>query len=137
MRSPKHQLEKTTGSTCRTKSPNWKGCGWIELRPEGDPGKRRNDGNEIMLILPRNIQALACCAGACLQSSFCTWGNFNRRKWGIFNRRKLGNIQPALTIGGARFELVYRRNRGAFAVNLTAAFPTSGWCVSRPEQEDR
>jgi hypothetical protein len=50
-----------------------------------------------MLILPRNIQALACCAGACLQSSFCTWGNFNRRKWGIFNRRKLGNIQPALT----------------------------------------
>ena len=50
-----------------------------------------------MLILPRNIQALACCAGACLQS-FCTWGNFNRRKWGIFNRRKLGNFQPALTI---------------------------------------
>ena len=50
-----------------------------------------------MLILPRNIQALACCAGACLQSSFCTWGNFNRRKWGFFNRRKLGNIQPALT----------------------------------------
>ena len=47
-----------------------------------------------MLILPRNIQALACCAGACLQS-FCTWGNFNRRKWGFFNRRKLGNIQPA------------------------------------------
>ena len=51
-----------------------------------------------MSILPRNIQALACCAGACLQSSFCTWGNFNRRKWGIFNRRKLGNIQPALTV---------------------------------------
>src|SRR5450759_1835161 len=49
-----------------------------------------------MLIPPRNIQALACCAGACLQS-FCTWGNFNRRKWGNFNRRKLGNIQPALT----------------------------------------
>jgi len=49
-----------------------------------------------MLILPRNIQALACCAGACLQS-LCAWGNFNRRKWGIFNRRKLGNIQPALT----------------------------------------
>ena len=49
-----------------------------------------------MLLLPRNIQALACCAGACLQS-FCTWGNFNRRKWGFFNRRKLGNIQPALT----------------------------------------
>ena len=52
-----------------------------------------------MLILPRNIQALACCAGACLQSSFCTWGNFNRQKWGNFNRRKLGNIQPALTQG--------------------------------------
>ena len=50
-----------------------------------------------MLILPRNIQVLACCAGACLQSSFCTWGNFNRRKWGFFNRRKLGNIQLALT----------------------------------------
>ena len=50
-----------------------------------------------MLIPPRNIQALACCAGACLQS-FCTWGNFNRRKWGNFNRRKLGNIQPALTV---------------------------------------
>ena len=49
-----------------------------------------------MLLLPRNIQALACCAGACLQS-FCTWGNFNRRRWGIFNRRKLGNFQPALT----------------------------------------
>jgi hypothetical protein len=31
-----------------------------------------------MLILPRNIQALARCAGACLQSSFWTWGNFNR-----------------------------------------------------------
>ena len=28
-----------------------------------------------MLLLPRTIQALACCAGACLQS-FCTWGNF-------------------------------------------------------------
>ena len=54
-----------------------------------------------MLILPRNIQALACCAGACLQSSFCTWGNFNRRKWGFFNRRKLGNIQPALTLARA------------------------------------
>src|ERR1035437_5125485 len=53
--------------------------------------KRRNEGNEIMLIPPRNIQALACCAGACLQS-FCTWGNFNRRK--------LGNIQPALTGAG-------------------------------------
>jgi hypothetical protein len=51
-----------------------------------------------MLLLPRTIQALACCAGACLQS-FCTWGNFNRRKWGFFNRRKLGNIQLALTIG--------------------------------------
>ena len=51
-----------------------------------------------MPILPRNIQVLACCAGACLQSSFCTWENFNRRKWGNFNRRKLGNIQPALTI---------------------------------------
>jgi hypothetical protein len=50
-----------------------------------------------MLLLPRTIQALACCAGACLQS-FCTWGNFNRRKWGFFNRRKLGNIQPALTV---------------------------------------
>jgi hypothetical protein len=51
-----------------------------------------------MLLLPRNIlSALACCAGACLQS-FCTWGNFNRRYWGIFNRRKLGNIQPALTV---------------------------------------
>src|ERR1039457_1517684 len=56
-----------------------------------------------MLILPRNIQALACCAGACLQSSFCTWGNFNRRKWGFFNRRKLGNIQPALTLPTAVF----------------------------------
>src|SRR6266487_1567535 len=97
MRSPKRPSEKTTGSTCRTRSTNWKGCGWIELRQEGDPGKRRNEGNEIMLTLPRNIQALACCAGACLQSSFCTWGNFNRRKWGIFNRRKLGNFQPALT----------------------------------------
>jgi len=64
----------------------------------------------MMLPLPRNtlrafrIQALACCAGACLQSS-CTWGFFdrrywgifNRRRWGNFNRRKLGNIQPALT----------------------------------------
>jgi hypothetical protein len=51
-----------------------------------------------MLILPRNIQALACCAGACLQFPFCTWGNFNRRKWGNFNGRKLGNIQLALTL---------------------------------------
>ena len=50
-----------------------------------------------MLIPPRNIQALACCAGACLQSSFCTLGKFQPAKWGIFNRRKLGNIQPALT----------------------------------------
>jgi hypothetical protein len=58
---------------------------------------RRTRRAKIMLTLPRNIQALACCAGACLQSSFCTWGNFNRRKWGFFNRRKLGNIQPALT----------------------------------------
>jgi len=49
-----------------------------------------------MLLLPRTIQALACCAGACLQS-FCTWGFFNRRNWGFFNRRKLGNIQSALT----------------------------------------
>jgi len=57
-----------------------------------------------MLILPRNIQALACCAGACLQSSFCTWGNFNRRKWGFFNRRKLGNIQPALTLKNPSIE---------------------------------
>ena len=57
-----------------------------------------------MLIPPRNIQALACCAGACLQSSFCTWGNFNRRKWGFFNRRKLGNIQPALTLLRQLFE---------------------------------
>src|SRR6266481_2536211 len=46
--------------------------------------------HEIMLILPRHIQALACCAGACLQSSFCTWGIFNRHKWGIFNRRFWG-----------------------------------------------
>src|SRR6266700_1188676 len=56
----------------------------------------------MMLLLPRNIQALACCAGACLQS-FCTWGNFNRRTWGIFNRRKLGNFQPALTQGADLF----------------------------------
>ena len=49
-----------------------------------------------MLILPRNIQALACCAGACLQS-FWHLGKFQPAKWGIFNRRKLGNIQPALT----------------------------------------
>jgi len=49
-----------------------------------------------MLIPPRNIQALTCCAGACLQL-FLHLGNFNRRKWGIFNRRKLGNIQSALT----------------------------------------
>src|ERR1035437_4249330 len=62
----------------------------------GEIEKRRNEGNEIMLIPPRNIQALACCAGECLLS-FCTWGNFNRRKWRNFNRRKLGNIQPALT----------------------------------------
>ena len=61
--------------------------------------KRRNEGNEITLILPRNIrnlQALACCAGACLQS-FRTRGNFTCRKSGLSNRRKLGNIQPALT----------------------------------------
>jgi len=62
-----------------------------------------------MLTLPRGIQALACCAGACLQS-FCPWGFFdrrywgifNRRRWGIFNQRKPGNIQPALTVKGPK-----------------------------------
>ena len=68
-----------------------------------------------MLILPRNIQALACCAGACLQSSFCTWGNFNRRKWGFFNRRKLGNIQPALTDGGKALTSAVKKNAGESA----------------------
>ena len=38
-----------------------------------------------MLILPRMRILLDSASGACLQS-FCTWGNFNRRKWGIFNR---------------------------------------------------
>src|ERR1017187_10212955 len=52
-----------------------------------------------MLIPPRNIQALACCAGACLQS-FWHLGKFQPAKWGNFNRRKLGNIQPTLTQNG-------------------------------------
>jgi len=58
-----------------------------------------------MLILPRNIQALACCAGACLQSFLhlgifqpALLGNFQSAKWGFLNRRKLGNIRPALTL---------------------------------------
>src|ERR1700680_1792343 len=98
MRSAQRRWEKTTGSIYGTKWANWKGCGWIELRPGGHSDKTRNERNEIMLLLPRNIlSGLACCAGACLQS-FCAWGNFNRRYWGIFNRRKLGNIQPALTV---------------------------------------
>jgi hypothetical protein len=76
-------------------------------------------GNEIMPIPPRNIQALACCAGACLQSS-CTWGNFNRRRWGIFNRRKLGNIQPALTqTGHSAFE---RKNFYSATVSVSRNF---------------
>src|SRR5438105_6745855 len=54
-----------------------------------------------MLILPRNIQALACCAGACLQS-FLHLGRIQPAEWGIVNRRKLGNFQPALTIPARR-----------------------------------
>jgi RNA polymerase sigma-70 factor (ECF subfamily) len=67
----------------------------------------------MMLLLPRNIQALACCAGACLQS-FCTWGNFNRRRWGIFNRRKLGNFQPALTLRMVGRTAPHCQNRSEF-----------------------
>ena len=64
----------------------------------------------MMLILPRNtlrafrIQALACCAGACLQSLFQHLGKIQPAKWGIFNRRKLGNIQPALTYSKGHFD---------------------------------
>src|ERR1019366_2069504 len=58
--------------------------GWGKLRPGGDPDKRRNEGNEIMLIPPRNIQALACCAGACLQS-FWHLGKFQPAKTGEYS----------------------------------------------------
>ena len=45
---------------------------------------------------PRSIQALACCAGACLQS-FCAWGFFNRRSGEFSTGGNRGNIQSALT----------------------------------------
>ncbi len=73
-----------------------------------------------MLILPRNIKALACCAGACLQS-FCAWGFFDRRYWGIFNRRKLGNIQPALTLAGLVFHLRYATRREVIGIAIDPA----------------
>jgi len=74
---------KTTGSTRRKSDPT-EGCGWVKLRPGVIPAKRRNEGNEIMLILPRNIQALACCAGACLQSIFLHLGKLSTAKVGNF-----------------------------------------------------
>ena len=65
---------------------------WKHMQKQSEPtgkdverskSKRRNEGNEIILIL-RNIQALAC--WACLQS-FLHLGRIQPANWGILNRR--------------------------------------------------